>query len=182
MPYTREYKGKKLDDKIAEYVVVDIETTGLSPAQSKIIEIAALKVKEGEVIDRFQKLVNPQTRISPMITHLTGITNDMVQDADTIDIVLEEFRKFVQDAVIVGHNVNFDINFLYDNLYQTHQQYLTNNFVDTMYLSRNVLKGLPNYKLESLTQYFNVSYDGAHRALNDCIFTYECYERLKELY
>ena len=177
----RVKKGKKLNDKLSEYTVVDIETTGFSPQKNKIIEIAAVKVKNGKVVDKFQKLVNPEERINYYITNLTGISNDMVSKADKIDSVILEFKEFVGDSVIVGHNVNFDINFLYDNLYNVSGGYLMNDFIDTMYMSKELLPGLSNYKLESLVDHFNFSYEGAHRALNDCIFTYECYEKMKEI-
>ena len=182
MAVERKFKGKKLDNKVSDYVVVDIETTGFSPISNKIIEIAALKVNEGKIVDRFQKLVNPEERINYYITNLTGITNEMVRDADTINEVINEFKDFLGDNIIVGHNVNFDINFLYDNMYNANGKYLTNNFVDTMYVSKKVIPGLGSYKLESITNYLNVSYEGAHRALNDCIFTYECYEKMKEMF
>ncbi len=178
----RKYKGKKINEKISDYVVVDIETTGLSPTFNKIIEIAAIKVSNGKIVDKFQKLVNPDEKINYYITNLTGITNDMVKNKDKINVVINEFKDFLGNSTIVGHNVNFDINFLYDNLYNTNKEYLTNNYVDTMYVSKKVIPGLTSYKLESITSYLNVDYTGAHRALNDCMFTYKCYEKMKEMF
>ncbi len=177
----REYKGKKLNEKISEYTVVDIETTGLSPATCKIIEIAALKIRDGNVVDTFQQLVNPEEKISGFITNLTGITNSMVEDAQKIDSVIIDFQNFLGESIIVGHNVNFDINFLYDNLYNVNGNYLSNNYIDTMYMGRRLLPDLPNHKLESISKHFDVSYEGAHRALNDCMFTYKCYEKMKDM-
>ncbi len=175
----RKCKGNKLEKNIDDYTIVDIETTGLSPTNNKIIEIAAIKVKDSKVIDTFQKLVNPNENINYFITKLTGITNNMVKTADDIENVIQEFHEFLGDSVIIGHNVNFDINFLYHNLYNTNGKHLSNDYIDTMYLGRKVVPGLSNYKLESLTNHFNISYNGAHRALNDCMFTYECYEKMK---
>lgn len=182
MAVDRKHKGQKTFDKQSDYVVVDIETTGLSPEKNKIIEIAALKVKNNEVVDKYEALINPEEKINYFITNLTGITNDMVKNKPTVKYVLDDFKEFVGDNIIVGHNVNFDINFLYDNLLREKNEYLTNDFVDTMYLGRKVISGLPNYKLQSISEYLNVEYKNAHRAINDCLFTFECYEKMKGMY
>ncbi len=175
-------KGKRIDNKISDYVVVDIETTGLSPKNNKIIEIAAVKVSNNEVVGTFSKLVNPEERLNFYISRLTGITDNMLKGEKTIDSVIEEFNEFLGNSIILGHNVNFDINFLYHNLYSVKGLHLSNDYIDTMHLGRKVVPGLPNYKLESLTKHFNVGYEGAHRALNDCMFTYECYEKMKNMF
>ncbi len=182
MAVIREYKGEKTFDKHSNYVVVDIETTGFSPTSNKIIEIAALKVENGQVVDTYETLINPGERVNYTITKLTGITNDMLRDKPTVDCVLDDFKNFVGDNIIVGHNVNFDINFLYDNLLREKNEYLTNNFVDTMYLGKKVIKDLPSYKLQNISEYLNVEYKNAHRAINDCLFTFECYEKMKGMY
>lgn len=175
----KKCKGNKLEKNICDYTIVDIETTGFSPTNNKIIEIAAIKVQDSKVIDTFQKLVNPNEKVTYFTTKLTGITNDMLKTADNIESVVKEFYDFVGNSIIIGHNVNFDINFLYHNLYSSHGKHLSNDYIDTMYIGKKVVPGLPSYKLESLTNYFNISYNGAHRALNDCMFTYECYEKMK---
>ncbi|MEG2712433.1 MAG: 3'-5' exonuclease [Clostridia bacterium] len=177
----RPFKGKKLNEKIGEYTVVDIETTGFSPMHNKIIEIAAVKIKDGKEIDEFSVLVNPGVSISRAITSLTGITNEMVKTAADISSVIKDFDSFVGDSIIVGHNVHFDINFLYDNMENEIGKTLSNDFIDTMYMSRHLVKGLENYKLSSVSKHFDVDYVDAHRAINDCRFTYKCYESLKEL-
>lgn len=182
MAVERIYKGEKTFDKYNNYVVVDIETTGFSPEKNKIIEIAALKVKGGQVIDKFETLINPKERIGYQITNLTGITNDMVKNSPYVENVIEDFKNFVGEEIIVGHNVNFDINFLYDNLLREKNMYLTNDFVDTMYLGKKVIKGLPSYKLQNISEHLNVKYENAHRAINDCLFTFECYEKMKGMY
>ena len=112
----REQKGKSLIDIPNNYVVFDIETTGLDPEFDEIIEIGAVKIKDGIKIDTFNSLIKPEYEIDEFITELTGITNEMVENAPSIDEVLPKFMDFIKDYIIIGHNVNFDINFFYDNL------------------------------------------------------------------
>ena len=109
-------KGKMLDCIPDDYTVVDIETTGLSPAGSEIIEISAIKYRERTAVSEFSTLVRPKGRISRFITNLTGITQQMADGGADIERALLSFGDFLGGDVIVGYNVNFDINFLYDNL------------------------------------------------------------------
>ena len=110
----RTNKGQSLIAFIDDYVAVDLETTGLDPRFDAIIEIAAVKVAGGKPVDSFATLVKPPFEVDEFITELTGITNDMLAHAPAIEAVLPSFLEFVGDGVVVGHNVNFDINFLYD--------------------------------------------------------------------
>jgi DNA polymerase-3 subunit epsilon len=176
----RNEKGKSLIEFPNEYVVIDIETTGLSPEYDSIIELSALKVKDNNVVGTFTSLVNPGFKIDPFITELTGITNEMLRDANKIEKVLPDFISFIGDLLLVGHNVNFDINFIYDNCIEVLKKPLKNNFIDTMRISRRILKELPHHRLSDLATFYNVSYDGAHRALNDCKITQECFVKLQE--
>ena len=112
----RIYKGDSLTCFVKDYVVFDIETTGLDSVHNEIIEIGAIKVVENEIVDTFQSFIKPKYRISSFITNLTGISNDMVKDALDVREVLMLFKEFVGDDILIGHNVNFDINFVYDHL------------------------------------------------------------------
>lgn len=177
---TRDLKGKSLLSFPDHYTVIDIETTGLDPRFDEIIELAAIHYENDIEISRFQTLVNPENEISDFITELTGITNEMLSVAPSIHSVLPNFRNFVGDSIIIGHNVNFDINFIYDFSEYDSLSPFSNDFVDTMRLSRRLHKGLPNYKLSTLVSYFNIAHPVEHRALADCISTYCCYLKMKQ--
>ena len=176
----REHKGKSLLVNIDDYCVVDIETTGLSSNISSIIEISAIKVRNGKEVDTFSMLVNPHCRLPSFIVSLTGITDTMLNDASDIDDVLLSFIKFVKDDIIVGHNVNFDINFLYDAINRHLGMYFENDFVDTLRIARRVLD-LSKNTLDDLVSYFNIESRDKHRALNDCSLTNKVYRELKDL-
>ncbi|MDO4282049.1 MAG: 3'-5' exonuclease [Clostridia bacterium] len=164
------------------YVIVDLETTGLSPINNEIIEIGAIKVKDHQIIDRLDILVKPENQVSPFITRLTGITNDMLKDAMEIKDALRKFMDFTGSSTLMAHNANFDMGFLRNN-FQKHFEYtLENKCLDTLALSRKYVKGIKNYKLETLANHFHVNYSGAHRSLKDCEITYEVYQNIKEIY
>jgi len=173
-------KGKSLLATPRDYVVVDIETTGLKPKSYEVIEIAALKVVNHRVIDEFQTLVSSYEDIDEFIINLTGITNDMVKDAPGIEQVLPAFMEFLGDSIIVGHSVNFDIHFLSHNMLFHFQRHLSNDFVDTLRLSRRLFPNQPNHKLITLAKYFNLDTTGYHRALNDCYMTHGLYIHICE--
>mgnify|MGYP004507461039 CR=1 FL=1 len=176
----REYKGYSLMDFPSSYVVIDIETTGLDPSRDKIIEIGAIKVVDGVEMDAFSSLINPDVAIDDFITNLTGITNEMLCNAPGLKSVLCDFSDFIEDSILVGHNINFDVNFLYDNFERCLSRPLTNNFVDTLRLSKWLFKSLSSYKLGFLAKYFDIPIDGAHRSLADCRITKQVYEKIVE--
>ncbi|WP_050698696.1 exonuclease domain-containing protein [Anaeromassilibacillus senegalensis] len=176
----REFKGKSLLQCVDSYVVVDIETTGLDPKYDEIIEIGAIRIKNQTPISSFNSLVRPYFPISDFITTLTGITNEMLSSAPSFEDVAPSFLSFVEDSIIVGHNVNFDINFLYDCCMRDIGVLLDNNFIDTLRLSRRIIPGLPNYKLDTLANAFDLTVSTKHRALADCDTTHRCYEHLKQ--
>ena len=177
----RPYKGNSLLNMPRDFVVIDIETTGLKPGVNEIIEIGAIKVKDMEIIDTFQTLIKPRFLIPSFITAFTGITDDMVANAPPVSEVLPLFLSFVNQQILVGHNVNFDINFIYESLMSELTLPLVNDFVDTMRISRKKLKGAPNYKLETLSHYFNINTEDNHRALKDCWMTFYVYQALMNL-
>lgn len=171
----RELKGKSLIEDLNNYTVVDIETTGMSWNFSKILEISALKVRNKEITEEFSELINPHEPIPYFIKNLTGITDEMVCDALELDEVLLKFKDFLREDIIVGHNVNFDVNFLYDNFLNVLNKPMQNNFVDTLRISRKLLPELKHHKLDNLTQYYNIKARDKHRALNDCVLTNNVY-------
>ncbi len=171
----RPFKGSKLDIFPDEYIVFDLETT-----ENIIIEIGAIKIKNDKIIDTFQTLINPQKHISYMSTKINHITDEMVKDAPSFKEIAFDFYKFIKDAILVGQNIDsFDINILYDE-FEKNNIKLTNDFVDTLYTAKKILPELKNYKLhENLALYYNISFDDAHRALSDCLLTYEVFKLLK---
>lgn len=172
-------KGKSILDLPSSYVVVDIETTGLSPSYDEIIEISAIRYIDGDKSAVFETLIKPNCEISGYITELTGITDAMVEDAPDINSVIRDFKDFVGDDIIVGHNVNFDINFLYDNLNNCYDEILTNNFIDTMRVARRVLTDLKHHRLKDIADYYGIDYEQAHRATIDCEICNSCFVALK---
>ena len=176
----RPVKGKSLIETPSSFVVFDIETTGLDSFENEIIEIGALKVKYGKVVDSFDHLIKPNHPISDFITDLTGITNEMVENAESIEEVLEQFINFIGDNILMGHNVNFDINFVYDHAEKYNNYNLTNDFIDTLRLARKLLPEMPHHRLSDLADYYNIDKTGHHRALKDVEMTLEVYNHLVE--
>lgn len=178
----RLYKGNSLIRKLDDYTVLDIETTSLDTFSGEIVEISAIKVRDRKEIDSFSKLIKTKNEIGYFTTRLTGITNEMVEkQGKELVVVLQEFRKFLDKDIIVGHNVNFDINFIYDNMEENLNEYLSNDFVDTLRISRKVLPNLRHHKLDDLIRYFNLTRRNEHRALNDCILTNQVYINLTKM-
>jgi DNA polymerase-3 subunit epsilon len=185
LPRTVRDKGKSLLETPENYTVIDLETTGLDPRMDEIIEIGALKVRGSNIVDKFETLVKPDEKftydeinyfyVDGFITELTGITNKMLESAPALGEVLPEFIKFIQDDILLGHNVNFDINFLYDNILKKTGQKLKNNYVDMMRLSRKVYPKFENHKLVTIAQNLGVNIGNNHRALQDCKITNECF-------
>ena len=165
-----------------DYTVIDIETTGLSPYRDAIIELSAIRVKNNEVAESFTSLVNPGFHVSSFISSLTGITDDMLVSAPSIEKVLPLFMDFVGESHIVGHNVNFDINFIYENSMRILARPFRNSFTDTMRISKMVLGKLQHHRLSDISKHYCISYEGAHRALADCMITQQCFLRLRDDY
>lgn len=178
---TREFKGSSLIDFVDDYFVVDIETTGLSPKHDQIIELAAIRIQDKEIIDTFSTLVKPSCRINDFIISLTGIDNEMVASAPSLKDILPEYLDFIGDAILVGHNIHFDINFLYDNCIRILNRPFPNDFVDTLRLSRNVMKSIKNYKLKTIAECLNIGCLNKHRALDDCVTVFKCFESIKSI-
>ena len=162
-----------------DYIVIDIETTGLDVRFCEIIEISAVKYRAGSETDSFSTLVKPTEPIDDFITSLTGITNEMLESAPDISSAISDFYNFVGSETLVGYNVNFDINFLYDNLMMCKSVPLSNDFIDVMRISKKLLPDLDNYKLSTVAKHLKASAP-SHRSLDDCRACNECFLRLKE--
>ena len=177
----RPYKGQSLLEFIDDYTVIDVETTGCDPKEDRIIQVSCITIRNGQVSDQFDTLVNPEKEINPFITNLTGITNEMVADAPTINEVMPSLLDFIGDDILVGHNVNFDINFIYDAAIQTVGSGLTNDFIDTLRLARRLFPDWPDHRLHTLVTNFQLPADNFHNSLDDVFHTYRCYEYIKDL-
>ena len=171
----RSHKGKSLFEFPKSFVVIDIETTGLDPTHNCIIEVAGIKVNDEKIVDTFSSLINPEIELSPFITELTGITNEELATASKASPVLKSFSDFIGDSILIGHNVHFDINFLYDNFENYLSKPLCNNFVDTLRLSRRFFKDAPSHTLGALSWYLGITVSESHRALADCYTTLHLY-------
>ena len=162
---------------LKSYVCFDLETTGLDPLYNEIIEIGALKVRDGKVAERFMEFIHPQEEISPMITNLTGITNEMVANARPADTVISDFLEFCEDDVLIGHNVGFDYSFMKSgasNLGLTFEKF----GIDTFKIAQRTLKSLPSKSLSSLCEYYQIENKAAHRAYYDALATAKLYQTL----
>jgi DNA polymerase-3 subunit epsilon len=171
--------GEPLAD--VTFCVLDLETTGGSPATDAITELGAVKVRGGEVLGTFQTLVNPGVPIPPSITYLTGITQAMVLPAPRIEQALPPFREFVGDAVVVGHNVRFDLSFLRAAGDRLDHPPLTNRVVDTVALARRLVRDeVPNLRLGTLADRLRLPHRPTHRALDDVLATVDLLHLLLE--
>lgn len=176
----RDFKGKSLLDFPSTYAVIDVETTGLDPTRDSLIEVAAIKFEDCKEISSFSSLINPGVPVDTFITNLTGITNEELATAPDARSVLQKLYNFIGDDVVIGHNVHFDINFLYDNFEKFLGKAFSNNFVDTLRLSKRHYKKANSYKLSHLANYLNITIDTSHRALADCYTTNALYLKLRE--
>lgn len=167
----RPNKGKSLLAFPDDYVVIDIETTGLSPEYDSIIEVCACKYVNREFSCTYSSLINPEYPISDFITSLTGITNQMLSSAPTLEMVMQDYANFIGDNIIIGHNVNFDINFLYDAYEKYLSISLTNNYVDTLRLVRHLHRDWKHNSLQNVSERYGLNYDKGHRASFDCQLT-----------
>lgn len=175
-------KGKILNIYVPDYVVFDIETTGISIQKDKIIELSAVKVKEGKVVEEFSSLVNPRQPIPFEAYKVNGISDEMVAGEPFLEEVLPKFLDFTKNEIVVGHNIaSFDTNFIYDAAYELFGHEFQNDYIDTLKMARARLPMLSHHKLSDVANYFSIDVMGAHRALNDCMINYQCFEALGKL-
>lgn len=175
-------EGKILKDKLRvitdfyntfnkdTFVVFDIETTGFSKLRDNIIEIGAVKVVKGKIVEEYNQLINPLVQLPQKIIELTNITDSMLIDKPTIDKVLPEFMEFVGDSTLVAHNAEFDIGFIRENCKRENLEFL-NAYMDTLALCRAVFPDLKNHKLDTISKHLNVSLESHHRACDDAMAT-----------
>ena len=170
----------KLDCFADDYVVFDLETTGVSSAHDEVIEISALRVRARAVTDEFSMLVNPGRPIPPAASRINGITDDMVKDSPDFEPALDAFISFAGDDILVGHNIaSFDMKFLWRDARRYWGRPIENDFIDTLPLSRRWLPGVEKHTLQFLAQHYGIATDGAHRALFDCRMNQLVYEALR---
>ncbi len=169
--------GRSLQDT---YVVFDLETTGFSPVNNRIIEIGAVKVEQGKITETFSTFVNPQVPIPFRIEELTGINDRMVMDAPVIEEILPKFLEFIGDAVLVAHNAAFDVSFIEENCRRLGQE---REFVylDTVALARVLLPQLNRFKLDTVAKALKISLHHHHRAVDDAGCTAEIFSKFVEM-
>lgn len=164
----RDNKGKSVLLPLSDFTVIDLETTGLDPLYDEIIEIGAIRYRAGVEAEVFSSLVRPEEEIDEFISDLTGITNEMLKDAPPIGEILPAFLAFTGEDTVVGHNVNFDINFIYDAAAALGLDAFSNDYLDTMRLSRRLFPEERHHRLKDMVQRFGIDQAVAHRAVDDC--------------
>lgn len=168
--------------KSESYVVVDIETTGTDYNKDKIIEIALLKIRKNVIEQQFQCFILSGKVISDEITNITGITNDMIETQGIKEeMAFNKIKEFIGDDLIVGYNVKFDVNFIQKLSERVGKTILIKQTRDVLHIARRKLDDIDNYRLETVATYFGLDISCIHRALPDCILTYEVYSKLNEL-
>lgn len=204
----RDHKKKSVIAFPEDYIVIDTETTGLDFKYCDLIEIAAIKFSAGVRVDEFSTLVKPPIDywfdedddddedhevdedgededdgiphyVNSFITKLTGITNEMLDNAPPAGEVIPKFIEFIGDSTLIGHNVNFDINFLYDAVELHTDVHLSNEFIDTMRIARKVFPESTRHRLKDVAKECGVDYESAHRALADCEITASCFSFMR---
>ena len=167
--------GRKIVAFPKDYTVIDLETTGLCAGRDLIIEFAAVRVRDFQVVDTFQSLCDPGFPIPPAIEAITGITTEMVRFAPNPRSVLPDFLDFVGDDFVVGHNVNFDVRFV-----AASADFFRNDYIDTMAIFRKLHSSLPHHRLSDMVDFYGKKNDSAHRALSDCFATQSCFEAMRD--
>lgn len=162
---------------LKSYIAFDLETTGLNPQENEIIEIGALKVREGKVVDRFMEFIHPLSPISSSISELTGITNEMVANARSCEQVVPDFLDFCEDDILIGHNVMFDYSFTKCSASKCGLSFEKKG-LDTLKIARKVHKDFPSKSLGALCDYYHIENKSAHRAYHDALATAKLYQTL----
>lgn len=178
-PLINNPQGKTIDDT---FVVFDIETTGFSNINEKIIEIGAVKIRGGEIVDEFSTFVNPKRSIPYKIAELTGISNEMVANAPIIDDVIKEFYDFCSGAILVAHNIDFDMSFIRRNGEEFGYSF-KHSLLDTIDLCKYLFPELKRYRLNLVAKHLGISLENHHRAVDDAkataLILIKCFEEIK---
>lgn len=172
------YKNLKINSFPDNYIVFDIETSGLNYVHDKIIEIGAIKYINNEKVDEFSYLIDPKIKLDKIITDVTGLTDKDLINKPVIDDVLPLFLEFIGDLPVLGHNVSFDCDFINYNIKKLHLKKMENEVIDTLFLSRITIYDIKNHRLKTLKEYLNLSYN-SHRALDDCYTCNSVYQYCK---
>ena len=172
--------GCRVESDVATYIVVDLETTGTNHCVDEITEIGAIKYAAGKETDRFSVFVKTEVEIPKKVERLTGISNDMLRMFGVEPKeALEQFRAFIGNSVVVGHNfTTFDSKFLEDAYVRELNCHFSNDYIDTLYLAKKSLPNLQRHTLECLAEEYNIDYSKAHRAVEDCMINHKVYEYL----
>lgn len=176
-PSVRNIKGQSLD---TTYCVLDLETTGFSPRLEKITEIGVMKYQDGKVVDKFSCFVNPEKSIPPRVVEVTGITDDMVRDAETIDKVFPKLLDFIKDSVLVAHNAEFDVGFLRHVARELGYEF-DFTYLDTLSLAYELFPEYKTYKLGRIAKNLGIKVDVAHRALDDVDTTVKVFKVMLDM-
>lgn len=164
-------KGKSIIEIPNKYVVIDTETTGLNPRYDNLLEIAAIKIDDGKIIDKFNCLISQDddNSIPEYITNLTGISNSLIKSEGVPKTqAIKDFSDFVSDSVVVGYNTSFDINFIYDLQKEINNTDFSNNYIDVMRFARRIVPELKHHRLSDMLKYFAIEEIQEHRSLSDC--------------
>lgn len=161
------------------FVVFDVETTGLDITNDRITEIGAVRIVDGKIVDCFTTLVNPQVKISAKITELTGIDDEMVRSKPTFSEICGDFYKYIDGAVMVAHNASFDMSMMRAH-FDRENYVFQNDYYDTLKISRSTVKGLSNYKLNTVCDHFGIEFLH-HRAMSDAHATAKLFIELINL-
>ena len=165
VPIAYAPQNRYLED--ATYVVFDVETTGLSTAYDTIIELAAVRIQGGHVIDKYESFANPHHALSATTIELTGITDDMVRNAPEVEQVIKEFHAFIGDSIVVAHNASFDMGFLYTGYKKFGLEDVVHPVIDTLELARLLYPTMKNHRLNTLCKKFGIELTQHHRAIYD---------------
>ena len=176
-PSVRNIKGQSLD---TTYCVLDLETTGFSPRLEKITEIGVMKYQDGKVVDKFSCFVNPEKSIPPRVVEVTGITDDMVRNAETIDKVFPKLLEFIKDSVLVAHNAEFDVGFLRHVARELGYEF-DFTYLDTLSLAYELFPEYKTYKLGRIAKNLGIKVDVAHRALDDVDTTVKVFKVMLDM-
>lgn len=174
--YRDKLNSRKALTSFDTYVVLDCETSGLSPKSDEIIEIALIKYVKGELVDTFSSLVAPSRPISSRITEITWITNTDLENAPTIQEIIPKVWDFIDGFVLVGHNIPFDIGFLKTQFAKSGYEGRF-NYVDTLQLARSAFPDFPNHKLSTCIEKLSLSDGQTHRAMGDTVCTHLLLEK-----
>ena len=173
--------GKERRKYTPDYVVYDLETTGISCQRDEVIEISAIRVRGGHPVSTFTQLVNPGRPIPYGASSVNHIYDNMVEDKPGFSQVLGEFLDFIGDDVLVGHNIKrFDMNFIYRDCQRYFGQTIDNDYIDTLNMAKQCFPAWKHRRLENLAEHYGISTQGAHRALQDCHMNQQVFELMAQ--